>query len=120
MNRIATLVFVGVIALGGCGPKMNYVLDTYKADELKVYSIQGQVWRIFDKPDIGKMMIATSVDTAAAEGARQGATFYLARDRWTTDPEFRPAATAYLAQRGCTITGGRLLLKTQFEYDYTC
>lgn len=119
MSKIS-LVLCALALLSACSDGIKYAIDNYQGTKVKIYSIDGVRWRIFDKPKAGRMMITTSLDNAADAGARRGFTYGLARKRWMTDPEFRPAARAYLAQKGCQITDGRLVVWTQFEYDYTC
>lgn len=118
--RKISLALCAFVLLSACSDGFKYTVATYKDVEGKDYAILGETWRIFDKPDAGKMMITSSIENAAKAGAQRGLTYGLARKRWTTDPEFRPAATAYISQKGCQITSGRLLVWTQFEYDYTC
>lgn len=117
-RKIAALVACATLA--GCGENWAYVGQTYADEPPTRYQVDGRTWRIFDRPAIDRMMITPTLGDAAAAGAVKGATFALAPDYFSRDEHFRPAAAAYLATRGCTITRGRLLINTQYEFEYEC
>ncbi|WP_425072541.1 hypothetical protein [Sagittula sp. S175] len=122
MQILKTLALVALVA--GCSAEtqgnMRYILATYDKDSLKHYTIHDQSWRIFDNTDAGKMMITSSINQGVIEGSKRGLTYGLAKKKWREEAEFRPAAEAYLANKGCKPTGGRLLLDGQYEFDYSC
>lgn len=73
-------------------------------------------WRIFDKPDEGRLMITTSLGRAAGLGLTNpiGGDF--------PKPEYQSAAAGWLVSTGrqCTITDGYLLVRPQWEFKYSC
>ncbi|WCE67945.1 hypothetical protein PL335_06255 [Sulfitobacter faviae] len=107
------------VSLAGCAG-INEAMTKYGDTDPVTYRIDGSTWRIFDQPENGRMMITTGVGTAGATGAKQGVTFGLANNPYETGAAYQPAATAYLAPRGCKITGGHLVLPMQYEFEYAC
>lgn len=122
MKILKVMVLAGLLA--GCSQEtqdgLRYAVQTYGKELPKNYLIEGETWRIFDRSDLGKLMITPTLEKGMVEGMRRGGSFYLAKKRWTTAAEFEQPVSAYLAQKGCEITDGRLVVDGQFEFDYTC
>ncbi|WP_370270127.1 hypothetical protein [Nioella sp.] len=110
--------------LAGCSAQtqqgIKHAMTVYQDVDYKDYAILGETWRVFDNKDLKKMMIIAPFDRIHAAGFRDGVTFGLAKKDLIEEHEFRPAATAYLANIGCRPTDGRLVMRTQYEFDYTC
>lgn len=117
MRHFALLVF---LALAACSDGHRYVMDEYSNMPIFRVPVDGAVWRVFDKPGQGKLMITPDFDVAVAEGFKRGAMFGLGKKRFREAGDFRPGAEAYLRPKGCSITGGRLLIDGQYEFTYTC
>lgn len=100
--------------LAGCGG-VGHILQEYMGVPAVSYDLVGAQWRIFDKADDGKLMITPSNARAQAAGRSQaGIALY------QTEGAFRPAADAYVAGKGCAVTGGHLVVPFQYEFTYSC
>lgn len=122
MNFLKVLVLAALLA--GCSQEtqdgIKYAIAEYKDVESKDYAINGETWRIFDRADAAKIMIIAPFNRINRESFRDGMSLGLGKKTLNTDAEFRPAATAYIASIGCKIGEGRLVVRTQYEFDYTC
>jgi hypothetical protein len=116
--RTALIAAIG-LSLAGCAG-VNEAMTEYSGTDPVSYSIGGEQWRIFDQPENSRMMITTGISASKSTGANQGLTLGLSGNPYKKAAAFRPAATAYLAQRNGTITGGHLVLPYQSEFDYAC
>jgi len=99
---------------------IRYAVENYTDVPIKVFPFEGERWRIYDREVDGAMMITPSLATVRKAGAATGISFGIIPQGWDSDQEFRAAAVAYLGRRGCKIASGRLVLRSQYEYDYTC
>ena len=99
---------------------ITYAAEEYRGIEIQRHAFGQQTWRVFDKPDDLKLMITPTNAVAAGAGLADAATLGATRKSWTLAEEFEPAASDFLKARGCTITGGRLVLRTQYEFTYQC
>ncbi len=117
MKTVLTLA-IG-ISLTGCAG-INEAMTKYSDTDPVSYNISGQTWRIFDQPANGRMMITPGFGESTSTGFKQGLTYGLAGNPYKEAATFQPAATAYLAQRNCKITGGHLVLAYQYEFEYDC
>jgi hypothetical protein len=93
-------------------------------DDVQVTSFDanGHPWRIFDKPEEGRLMITPSFGRSAGAGLWRGLTFG-AVDGSPPKPEFQSAVEAYLASHRptkCTVLDGYVLLSPQWEFKYRC
>jgi hypothetical protein len=113
------IVGASVLALTACSG-MNEAITKYGSTRPVSYQISGQNWRIYDQPENGRLMITPSLSAAAGQGAVSGITYGMADNPYTQREAFEPPAVAYLASKGCKITGGHLVLNTQFEFEYSC
>ena len=119
MKQIA--VALTLAGLTGCAG-VNYVMETYGSMQPVEVSMADDAYRVFDKPDAGKMMVTSSLSSAAAQGLGQGLLLN-AVDNTPPKPRFQAAAERYLVESGrpnCRITDGYLVVKPQFEFTYTC
>ena len=110
------------LALTGCGEGFDYAMETYRdVPPVNVVS-DGKVWRVFDRPDAGLIMITPSLGDVAGAAAIEGATLGLSGDLDPEEPAYRAAAMAHLRSTGrsCRILTGREVIETQWEYSYRC
>ena len=118
MRKTFTLLGLAAILTGCAG--FNEALTKYGDTAPVPYRIDGSTWRIFDQPENGRLMITPGIGAAGAAGAKQGLTFGMAGYEYVQSETFTPPTTAYLAQRDCKITGGHLVVPTQYEFEYAC
>lgn len=116
-------LFAGLL-LSGCvsGPAIDYMRAEYAGVEVKSFEMPDGTYRIFDKPQDGKIMITPSLGRAAGMGMATGATFGAADDSQNLAP-YRNEVETYLrsTERGhCRITTGTLLVRPQYEFTYDC
>ncbi|MBS0233463.1 MAG: hypothetical protein JSR99_08245 [Proteobacteria bacterium] len=108
------------IGVSGCA-SMNYIMQAYDGVPVQQVATQYDTFRVFDKPAEGRMMITSSLASAAAQGFAGG---LLLNPTVTATPKpvFEEAAQAYLKQTGrnCKITDGYLLVNPQWEFKYSC
>jgi hypothetical protein len=125
------------IALSAC-QGMQYAMDNYKGVPVTKHAVlpaggqsryierngktvdRAEVFRIFDKPEEGRLMITPSLGASAGMGAVKGIT--LGGADGASEARMRQAAENYLAQSGrsCTTTSVDLVVQPQFEVRYTC
>lgn len=81
----------------------------------------GDTWRIFDKPNEGRLMVTPTLGEAMGEGFLSGLTLGAA-DTDIPKPEYQAAVAAWLAHTGrhCTILDGYKLIRPQWEFKYRC
>ena len=115
---------VTAVVLAGCaGPGaqgISYAMKTYDNVPITTFQFGGDEWRVFDKKAEHLMMITPSLREARRAGAKRGATLGASGPAWVSPEEFKPAAIAYLSKKGCQIESGRLVLRSQFEFSYSC
>ena len=100
----------------------------YSSVKPVVFANGGSTWRVYDKPDEGRLMITPTVADSAASGFIGGATLGVAGDpitgRSAGIPQngFTAAASAWVKRHGasCEVTSGHLLVTPQWEYAYAC
>lgn len=110
-----------ICATTGC-TGLQYAADNYTGVPVQNIKHAEKEWRIFDKPDQGRLMITPSLSDSAADGFASGLTLGLAGSPYLREATFRPAVEAYLSQvhGRCAITHGDLVVKPQFEFFYDC
>lgn len=110
---------LGLLFLSGCAG----VDSAMQYDGINPVSFESgdSTWRIFDKPNEGRVMITPSIAEAAAEGAMTGLTFG-GFDSEIPKPVYQAAVAAWLGStdRHCTITDGYKLIRPQWEFTYQC
>jgi hypothetical protein len=100
----------------------SYVLEEYSSVTVDHMPMPDDTYRIYDKPQQGKMMVTSSLGASFAQGAGQGLLMN-AVDNTPPKPRFDAAALAYLeksGRRGCRVVESYILIKPQFEVKYEC
>jgi len=110
--------FFAVSACSGAG----YAIENYGGVDVQRIQANGESWRIFDKPEEGRLMITPTLGRAASVGAVQGATLGMSDGGKDTMAEFESAADAYVKSRNpdCAVTEGALVITPQYEFFYEC
>lgn len=115
------LALIATATLTACAG-VGTVMERYGSVKAVAFQHGGSTWRVYDKPEEGRLMLTPSIGDSAAAGAIQGATFGMADNPLGPNKRYSDAATAWIAQHGesCRLTAGRVLLHPQFEFDYSC
>lgn len=115
------LVLASVFTLSACSGA-GYAIENYSGVDVQRIQVNGESWRIFDKPNENRLMITPSLGRAASVGAVQGATFGISDGGKDTMAEFEAAADAYVQSRKskCRVTKGALVINPQYEFFYEC
>jgi hypothetical protein len=112
-----------VLAMSGCvsGPAIDYMKAEYTGVPVKLHTTAVDEYRIFDKPEAGKLMITPSLAAATGMGVVHGATYGAVDQSHFTKP-WSDAAADYLASTGrtCRIVSTELLARPQYEVKYDC
>ncbi|MBB4375624.1 hypothetical protein [Bradyrhizobium sp. SBR1B] len=109
------------LALAGCA-SVNYIVNEYQGVPVQEVKMSDDTYRVFDKPAQSKMMVTSSLSSAAGQGFARGLTFGAA----PTDPPkplFEAAALQYLSENGrpsCRVIDAYLLARPQWEVKYDC
>ena len=121
MNIKTGIAIASMIVIAGCSG-INYAVENYSGVDVERFEANGQTWRIFDKPEEGRLMITPTLGKAAAVGAAQGATFGLSDGGASPIQYFEAAANLYIKSRdeSCKVTSGSLVINPQYEFFYTC
>lgn len=118
----SAIALVLAAGLSACA-SVDYVVTTYGNIPAESFALpDGSSYRVFDRPDIGKIMTTPSIRATVTTGVVSQATLGLVDDTPNV-VHHRIAAEAWLASRGrtCSLVGAsREILTTQFEHDYTC
>lgn len=121
MKKYAAIA--AVCALAGCAG-INYAMENYSGVPVQRISHDDRGWRVYDKPQEGRLMITPSLGDSAGAGAATGLTLGLATSPYVYESTFKPTVQAYLAQKhgngACRITSADLVVKPQFEFFYEC
>jgi hypothetical protein len=108
-------------ALGGCA-SINYIMQEYQGVPVAEVTMPDDTYRIFDKPAANKLMVTSSLASAAGQGFVRGLTLGTA----PTDgpkPLFEAAALQFLdesGRHGCRVVDAYLLARPQWEVKYDC
>lgn len=107
------MVFV-VLFLSGCSG-LTYAIENYQSVDPVSFTNGSQGFRVFDKPNEGRLMITPTIGQAMAQGATFGAAS-------TAQNTYKQASLAYLASTGrnCTSTEMSLVVQPQWEMFYNC
>ena len=115
-------IILAALILSGCG-NMGYVIKTYGSVDKTELDYEEHTYRIFDRKDIGKVMITPSIGQAMRGGAIKGATFgglNIQDDKG----RFTSVATTYLQKDRpteiCDVKSGEMILDPQWEFVYLC
>ena len=108
------LLLIGFLTTAGCSG-LNYALDNYSGIDPQRFEYGGQTFRIFDKPEDGRLMITPSLGRAFTQGATFGAAA-------TAEASYANAAQAYLnsTDRRCSTSNVLLIVQPQYEVYYAC
>jgi hypothetical protein len=120
--RARVAVPVAALALAGCAAGAQHAMDHYGNIQPVDVQRPDDRYMVFDKPAEGRMMVTSSLGSAAAQGFGSGLTLGIV-DTTPPLPHFQAAAETHLANTGrghCRVTQGYLLIKPQFEFRYTC
>jgi hypothetical protein len=122
MRKCVLVCILGSLA-GGCTSGVQYAVSEYTGVEVKQIEVPGDdTYRIFDKPAANKMMVTSSLASAASQGFAQGLTFG-AINAAPPKPRYEAAAIAWLKETGresCRIVDGYLIQQPQWEFKYNC
>lgn len=109
------------MVLTGCAG-MNYVIDNYGSVEMREVAMPDDTYAVYDKPAEGRMMVSSSLASAAGQGFGKGLLLN-AIDTTPPGPLFEAAASRYLVESGrpeCEVTTTTLIVQPQFEVKYKC
>lgn len=125
-SRLGQIFAPLIVALPLCGcaggQAMQYAMSEYGGVPVQTHATAEDNYRIFDKPESGKLMITPSMAKAAAGGLVAGSTLGLADANEALTRPMTVAAQSYLASTGrqCRITATELIVKPQYEVKYDC
>lgn len=118
MTRV--IICALLLPLAGCAG-VSHAMQ-YAGTTIVRVETDDDVYRIYDKPDEGRLMITPSIGRAAADGFVRGGTIGIV-DSSSPKPFFRNAVEKHFARTGrtqCKITDGYVILHPQWEFTYTC
>lgn len=119
MRAARTLVLLA-LPLAGCAG-VNHAMQ-YASTPIQRVPYEGDVYRIYDQPEQGRLMITPSIAASGAQGLVQGATFGIV-DAAPNRPGFEPVVRHFLHQSGreeCEIVDGFEIIRPQWEFQYSC
>lgn len=101
------LIVARLFMLSACSGA-GYAIENYSGVDVQHIQVNGESWRIFDKPNEGRLMVTPSLGRAASVGAVQGATFGISDGGKDTMAEFEAAADACVKWRNsrCGVSKG--------------
>jgi hypothetical protein len=109
------------VTLGGCAT-ISYVMQEYHDVPVQEVRMSDDTYRIFDKPAASKLMVTSSLSSAAGQGFVKGLTFG-AVPTDAPKPLFEAASLQFLSENGrpgCRIVDAYLLAQPQWEVKYDC
>ncbi|MBW7968136.1 hypothetical protein [Bradyrhizobium sp. BR 10289] len=122
MRYVAALFYLAVASgLSGCA-SINYIVNEYRGVEVREVKMAEDTYRVFDKPAESKMMVTSSLGSAAGQGFAKGLTFGAAQTE-PPKPLFERAALQFLTESGrpgCRVLDAYLLASPQWEVKYDC
>jgi hypothetical protein len=121
LQLTTTIALIAVaVSTAGCA-SVSYIMDNYSGVQVKEITTSYDTFRVFDKPSENRMMITSSIASAAGQGIVGGLLLNPAAGA-TPLPVFREAVEKYLAQSGriCQVKDGTLLAVPQWEFRYSC
>lgn len=108
-------------ALSGCAG-VNYIVENYSGVDYEDVAMPDDTYRVFDKPSEGRMMVTSSLSSAAGQGIGRGLLLN-SIDTTPPGPLFEAAANQFLVNKGrpeCRAVSTALLVQPQFEVRYRC
>lgn len=114
MAKYPLISLMSLALLAGCSG-LNYAIENYGDTQSKAHYYNGQKFSIFDKPDVGRMMVTPSVGKSFLNGLTLG----LAA---TPEMTMQNAAQTYLDKTGrkCIAGDPKLIVDPQYEVFYVC
>ncbi|NOT40574.1 MAG: hypothetical protein HOP13_08785 [Alphaproteobacteria bacterium] len=99
----------------------QHIGDDYRDTPRTNFAFESNAYRIFDKPNAGKLVITPSVANAMSDSLIRNVTFG-AYGNAAPQSSIEAAVAAYLASNGreCTTGSATLVRKPQWEVAYTC
>ncbi|MFG6081597.1 hypothetical protein ACEUZ9_002221 [Paracoccus litorisediminis] len=94
------------LALSACGT------TDYIGTKPMAFAHDGHNFRVYDMPADNRLMITPSIS--------ESVTMPYTTSWFGQDLAFADAAQAYLTPRNCQVTNVRLLVKPQYEVEYSC
>lgn len=120
MKSVRSVLFLSValVLLGGCA-NIGYIMDTYGTMQPEQFRHNGKMYRIFDLPDEGKIMVTPSIGNAFAIGIAEGVTLNSV-NATPAKVIFQRVIEDYLEQSGreCEVLDGYILADPQWEFVY--
>lgn len=122
MKKLFLFVFI-TLTQTACG-NLGYIIKTYDSTTIRSeFDYQGEEYRIFDRKDLGKVMITPSLGSAASSGFVRGATIGIVNPE-NDERRYHSVAEKYLTKDRpseiCNVNDGRLLVTPQWEFVYLC
>jgi hypothetical protein len=113
------IVLLLSLLLSGCAG-MDAV-NQYEGIDPPHFQYNGATWRIFDKPNEGKLMITPTIGEAMTEGLWRGLTLG-AIDTDMPKSTYQAAVEGWLTytHRKCVVMDGYKLIRPQWEFKYRC
>ncbi len=99
---------------------MSDSVQEYSFVKVEYVTMPDDTYRIFDKPEAGKMLVSSSIASATAQSLRAN---LLLKDDTPPKANFEAAAAEYLSNHGrsgCRVTDSYLLIAPQYEVKYDC
>ncbi len=110
LNNFAAVAALS--ALAAC-TGLNTAITEYSSVKPVQFAHDGSAYRVYDKPDHGKMMITPSIAGAAAYPWKE-------KPWMGQELVFADAAQAFVAPRQCQVADVKKLITPQFEVTYAC
>lgn len=125
--KVIPFALSAALCLSACGG-MGTAISEYGGVTPVSFSHAGSTWRVYDKPETGRLMITPTIGDSMASGFIGGATLGVAGDPITgrsagiPQDKFSDAAVAWVTRHGssCKLTKGHLLIMPQWEFFYSC
>lgn len=111
------------LALAGCTQAISYVASEYGSTQRVDYvePATQEVFWIFPRRDIGKLMVSINPNRAGQRGLARGSTLGVAGHE-PLESLYRAVILSYLSSLGlnCTITSAKMVLDPQYEMTFDC
>jgi hypothetical protein len=104
-----------------CGCAGTDAVAPYEAVTPVRFDVHDQVWRIFDRPAEGRMLVTPTIGDTIDETLLGGLTIGMA-DTESPRADYQAAAEAWLKHSGrrCKITDGKEVDSPRWEFTYKC
>lgn len=118
MSRPAIIAFA--LTLAACSAPLH-MADEYRNVPRTTFAYDGNMYRIFDKPSAGKLVVTPSVANAMSDTLIRKMTFGAYGNALPT-ASMEAAVAAYLTSNGrkCAADTATLVHKPQWEFTYSC